>query len=425
MNRRVSLGLAFAMMLLVAAFTFSIATDIAERRVNEKMVSLRERERSQAKYAEIDREVRENYNGVIDETLLLDSVARGYLAGIGDPYATYYDARTYERILRAQNNPTADIGAVLRANPDGYLTVLEVYPDSPAMSANIKEGDLIVKIDEIDLTPENSLVMLEYIQGEQGSRITLTVRSDNIDRIEELTRRVVIVPSVYARMIGDTMTGYILITEFGDHTSDQFNLALRRITGAGARSIIFDVRDNGGGKLSAAARILDRLVPTGMIASSFARDGSISVLYTSDAYEIELPMVVLVNGGTASSAELFAQVLRDYEKARIVGTQTAGKGVMQRIITLTDGSAIEITVAKLVSPRGEIFDDSGIRPDYDISIDGNWQGLDETLDPQLKKALEVAVASHRTSDPPAQQEAPPAEESRAPQQNGMPSAGSG
>lgn len=395
MNKKVSLGAAIAMMFLVAAITFSITYDAVTRQVNSRIVDLRERESAQAKYAEIDREVRANYYGTIDETQLLDSVARGYLAGIGDQYATYYDAKTYEKILRSQENTVADIGAVLRVGPDGYLVVEEVYPDSPAAAVGIKPGDQIIKIDDVDLTPENSAKMKDSVQGEQGTRITLTIRSDNVDRTEELTRRVVVVPSVTSRMLGDSMVGYLIITEFNANTSDQFKREVDKLINQGAQSLIFDLRDNKGGLLSAATRILDRLLPAGPIVSSMDREGNINVLATSDATEIDLPMVVLINSGTASSAEVFAQTLKDYGKARVVGTTSTGKGVMQTLIRLSDGSAIEITTATLVTPRGETFNGVGVRPDYEVAMDTPWKGLGEELDSQLKKAMEVAVAMHR------------------------------
>lgn len=404
MNKKVSLGAAIAMLFLVAAITFSITFDAVTKQVNSRIVDLRERESAQAKYAEIDREVRANYSGAIDETQLMDSVARGYLAGIGDQYATYYDAKTYEKILRAQDNLVADIGAVLRVGSDGYLIVEEVYPDSPALAVGIVPGDLIIKIDDTDLTPENSAKMKDAVQGEQGTRITLTVRSGNVDRTEELTRRVVVVPSVSSRMLGDTMAGYLIITEFNTNTPDQFKREMDKLIGQGAQSLIFDLRDNKGGRLSATTRILDRLLPTGPIVSSLDREGNLNVLATSDAAEIDLPMVVLINGGTASSAEVFAQALKDYGKARVVGVTSTGKGVMQSIIRLSDGSAIEITTATLVAPKGDSFDGVGVRPDYEVTMDDPWQGLGEELDPQLKKAVAVAVAMHRTSEVRQEQE---------------------
>ncbi len=415
MNKKVSLGAAIAMMFLVAAITFSITYDAVTRQVNSRIVDLRERESAQAKYAEIDREVRANYYGTIDETQLLDSVARGYLAGIGDQYATYYDAKTYEKILRSQENTVADIGAVLRVGPDGYLVVEEVYPDSPAAAVGIKPGDQIIKIDDVDLTPENSAKMKDSVQGEQGTRITLTIRSDNVDRTEELTRRVVVVPSVTSRMLGDSMVGYLIITEFNANTSDQFKREVDKLINQGAQSLIFDLRDNKGGLLSAATRILDRLLPAGPIVSSMDREGNINVLATSDATEIDLPMVVLINSGTASSAEVFAQTLKDYGKARVVGTTSTGKGVMQTLIRLSDGSAIEITTATLVTPRGETFNGVGVRPDYEVAMDTPWKGLGEELDSQLKKAMEVAVAMHRNIEVLQEQSQPVSEASDAEQ----------
>ncbi len=398
MNKKVSLGAAIAMLFLVAAITFSITFDAVTKQVNSRIIDLRERESAQAKYAEIDREVRANYSGTIDETQLLDSVARGYLAGIGDQYATYYDAKAYEKMQRSRDNQVADIGAVLRVGSDGYLIVEEVYPDSPALAVGIVPGDLIIKIGDTDLTPENSAKMKDSVQGETGTSLTLTIRSGNVDRTEELIRRVVVVPSVFSRMLGDTMAGYLIITEFNLNTPDQFKREMDKLIGQGAQSLIFDLRDNKGGRLSATTRILDRLLPAGPIVSSLDREGNLNVLATSDATEIGLPMVVLINGKTASSAEVFAHALKDYGKARVVGVTSMGKGVMQSHIRLSDGSAIEITTGTLVAPKGSTFDGVGVRPDYEVTMADPWQGLGEELDPQLKKAVEVAVSMHRTSE---------------------------
>lgn len=405
MNMRISLGMAIAMMFMVAALVFSITMNYATETFNTKINDLRQREENQAKFAEIDREVRENYYRAIDEQTLLDSVAQGYLSGIGDPYAAYYDAKTYERLLRSEENQAADIGASIRATPegDGYLIVQEVYADSPAQSQDIREGDLIIRIDEIDLTPENSLEMLEYIQGEQGTTLTMTVRRGIEDTTVTLTRRVVAVPTVYSRML-DGDVGYLLIKNFAENTSDQFNRELRKLLNTGARSLIIDVRDNPGTRLGAAARILDRLLPAGPLVSALYGDNTAEVLYTSDPSELELPIVVLINGGTASAAEVFAQTLIDYDKARTVGATTTGKGVLLERIKLSDGSAIEFTVAMLIPPGGQPFDGIGVKPSYEVVMDGSWQNLDETTDPQLKKALEVAVGMQKIGAVPAESE---------------------
>ncbi len=392
MNRRVSLGVMIGMMLLVAAVTFSITSDIVTNRYNDRIIDLRAREEAQAKYAEIEREVRANYIGVIDDTLLNDSVARGYLAGIGDPYARYYDARAYERAQPTSGNVPAGIGALLHAGPDGYLVVDEVYPDSPALDAGMKAGDLIVRIGDTDLTPDNAVAMLAGMEGEAETRVTLTIRSDNVDRAEEFERRVVPVPSIYARLLEGTRVGYIIITEFNATTDDQFKREMERIIGLGASSLIFDLRDNPGGRLRYATRMLDRLLPAGVIVTALDKNNAVYTQEVSTAGSIELPMVAIVNAGTASSAEVFVQALRDYGLVSVVGVTTAGKGTMQQLIPLSDGSAIEVTVARLYTMSGDSFDGTGIHPDYEVLFEEPWKDLNETVDPQLKKALEVANA---------------------------------
>ncbi|MCL2579907.1 MAG: S41 family peptidase [Oscillospiraceae bacterium] len=401
MNKRVSLGAALALMLLVAAVTFNITFDFVNNQVNDRMIDLREREENLEMISMLNRMVRANFNGVIDEIYLMDSIARGFIAGIGDPYAVFHDARTYEAMLRAQASPTAGIGALLRANPegDGYILVEEVFADSPALAAGMLAGDLIIRVDDEDLTPENSVQMLESISGDTGSRVSLTIRSNNIDRTEDLLRRIVPLPTVYSRMLSEPGVGYIQILDFNQHTPDQFRRERDRMLAAGAQSLIFDLRDVSSGQLVYAARILDTLVPPGVIVSSRDRDGNDSVLFNSSSnQQLDMPMVTLINAGTTGPAELFTQVLRDRDRARSVGTSTAGKGVVQEIIPLVDGSAIEITTALLVTPSGVIFNGVGLRPDYEVAFDGEWQNLDEHHDPQLSRAVELSIALHRVSD---------------------------
>jgi len=415
MNKKISLGAALAMMMLVAFITFNITHDFVINQVNDRMIDLRQREEDFESFATLNREVRANFNGVIDNIYLRDSVARGFLAGIGDPYAVFHDADAVERILLAQANPVADIGAALRANPEGhgYIYVEEVFPDSPALSANIQPGDIIIRVDDIDLTPENSVSMLESISGVQGSMLTLTIRSGNTDRVEELSRRIVPVPSVYSRMIGTTRVGYILITDFNQHTPDQFIRERNRLMAAGAQSLIFDVRDASGERITYAARVLDTLIPAGVIVSSRDRYGVDSVMFSASGTGLDMPMVVLQNEGTTGPAELFSQVLSDYGKASSVGATTAGKGVVQELIPLGDGTAIEITVALLVSPGGIIFNGAGIRADYEVAFDGDWRDLDEYLDPQLRTAVDLAIALHGVSEAIDAQEAEAQENQQA------------
>ena len=394
MNRRISLGAALAMMMLVAAVTFNITFDFVNNRVNDRMIYLREREETLDMFAMLNREVRANFNGVIDELYLLDSIARGFIAGIGDPYAVFYDAHTFANMQRAQASPVAGIGALLRANPegDGYIYVEEVLADSPASAAGLQPGDLIIRVDDEDVLPTNSVSMLEAISGEQGTMVSLTIRSENVDRDEELIRRIVPVPSVTGRIIDGTQVGYIIISDLNQHTPDQFRRERDRLLAADVSSLIFDVRDLEGGELVYLARVLDSLIPAGVIVSSRDKDGVDTVMFSANGPGLDIPMVTLQNAGTAGPAELFVQVLADYNLAWSVGTFTAGRGMLQQLIQLVDGSAIEITVAQLVSPGGVVFHGVGVQPNYYEPFDGEWRELDENLDPQLRRGIELAQA---------------------------------
>ena len=395
MNRKISLGAALAMMLLVAAATFNITFDFVNNRVNDRMNYLRQREEVLDRFALLNREVRNHFYGTINEVYLLDSISRGFMDGIGDPFAAFHDTRSFEALLRAQAVQVACIGATLRANPegDGYIYVEEVFADSPAIAAGIQPGDLIIRVDDVDLLPENSVSMLENISGEQGTLVSLTVRSDNVDRDEELIRRIVPIPSVDARIIyGGSPVGYIVISDINQHTPDQLRRERDRLLSLGANSLVIDVRDLEGGELRYLARMMDSLMPTGVIVSSRDKNGDDTVMFTANGPGVDVPIVTLQNAGTTGPAELLVQVLSDYNLARSVGIQSAGRGVIQELIPLGDGTAIEITVALLVSPAGVIYNGVGVQPHYDVAFDGDWRNLDENTDPQLQRGIELARA---------------------------------
>lgn len=400
MNRRISLGAAIAFMLIVAAATFSATMILAQNSFNKKSADLEQRREMYLKFSELDRVVRGNYGGTINETTLMDSVARGYIRGIDDKYSVYLSAEEYKRITQNKEGEDVGIGAVLEISPEGYLLVTEVYPDSPAQVAEITAGDLIVKIDDVDLTADNVEHYYTAIQGAAGTKVALVVRKGTEDVIiPELTRRVVAVPSVSSRIIPDIGVGYIRIKQFNDNTSDQFNREFNKMIEAGATSLIFDVRDNKGSSMTAAVRILDKLVPEGVIYALTYRDGTTEVAASSDANEINLPMAVLTNGTTASAAELFAADLRDFGKASIIGQNTLGKGVRQNRIRLSDGSAVDLTVATINPVSGTSFNGTGIKPEYEVQpTEGDWTKMDETTDAQLKKAIEVVLAIKKAGE---------------------------
>ena len=397
MNRKISLGVAIALMAIIAAATFSITMIYSMQLFGQKVNNIKEREAMYDKLAEIDKKVGEQYYGEVDQENLMNYIAAGYVAGLGDKYAAYFTAEEYQDYLDSLSGAIVGIGIKGSMGTDGYMHISQVYAGSPAEEVGIKAGDMIVAVEGVTLTTENYSTLIQSVQGEAGTTVNLTIRQGTTDTPMSITRRSVQIPSVNYRQIDNV--GYIQITEFNTNTVDQFEQALNNLTQSGVTALVFDVRNNPGGTLDSVVKILDKLLPEGDIVSATYADGTTVNLGTSDANEVALPMMVLTNQDTASAAELFAQAIKDYNKGRTVGTQTYGKGSMQSIIELDDGSAIKLTVAHYNAPKGENYDGVGVVADFVVNmtpeqeqalVDGT---LDETTDPQLAKALELAKAA--------------------------------
>ncbi len=412
MNKRIPLGTAIALMFIVAAVTFTTTIMYASDRFNQTVSNITQREAMYDKIAEIDTYVRGHYINNVDEDDLLDSIAYGYIAGIDDTYGAYYTAEEYEKITTSNEGSIVGIGITASRTETGYILIEEVYPDSPAAAAEIVAGEMIIKVNDIDLTPETYEEGVAAISGKAGTTLSLVVRNGAEDReITEITRRKVQKPSVYSTNFDEV--GYIHIVDFNGTTYDQFKTAVETLVGGGATSLIFDVRNNGGGTLDSVVKILDMLLPEGDLATSVDKNGNVEVIGTSDPNSIDLPMAVLTNGNTASAAELFTQALRDYEAAKSIGTTTYGKGTMQVYHKLKDGSAIKVTTNKYNPPLSPNYDGVGITPDYEII--GYEDVMDITtitpdMDIQLAGAIEYLRTGNTESNVDDYVEMPPIEE---------------
>lgn len=406
MNRKISLGVAIALMFITATVTLAVSLFAKMSDFNGRMKNLEERQQAFAKIEEIDRWVRSNFDGEIDQEELMDAIARGYISGLDDRYARYFTADEYTRLMADYDGKTADIGISTVQDPTGYIKVIEVYPESSAYTAGIIEGDLIVKVEDTDVNLNNTTETLTMLKGDAGTKVNIVVRRDNEDIPMEITRRQVVVPMVVTKTYGDNV-GYMLIKEFNNNTPDQFSKALDKLIEQNVSAIIFDVRNNPGGTVASVSAMLDVLLPEGNIVTATYSDGSTETLAVSDASYIDLPIVVLTNARTASAAELFAQAIKDFGRGYTVGTTTYGKGVMQTIHQLRDGSALDITTAHFNPPSGVNFNGVGVKPDYEVTLTADqekiYYELDEFSDPQLKKAIELATAFVKTGvvEPPA------------------------
>ena len=411
MRKKISLGAALTFMAITAAVTFSITMVIAMTNFNSMVYNLKERESMYEKLSELERLVRQNYFGKIDEDTLQGNIAKGFLSGLGDTYAGYYTAEQYKLFSEQYAGRTVSIGAKLEKDPSGYLILSEIYPESPAEASELMVGDLIIKVDELDITANTAAEALEKMKGDEGTKVSLTIRREAADTVVDVTRREIDIPSVYYKAI-DT-NGYIRIIEFNDNTPNQFERAVDDLVSKGATGLIFDLRGTSGGTLGAVAEMLDKLLPEGTLVSATYKNGETKIIAKSDSREIGLPMMMLTNGDTASVSELFVQAIRDFGKGKSVGTKTAGKSSMQQQYKLNDGSAVSFTVAQYNPPKSANFNGTGLQPDFDVKV--NSEMLKEVLalpveeltteeDAQLKKAVEVIETAKKNMAVPGESE---------------------
>ncbi|MBQ4642711.1 MAG: PDZ domain-containing protein [Oscillospiraceae bacterium] len=397
MGKKISLGTAITLILISVAMTFTFTMVLALRNFNEKVSSITERENMFAKFTEIDNYVRYNHGEEIDEASLMDSVAKGYLSGISDPYAKYMNPSEYAAYLASSGETVSGVGLSVSMGSDGYMLVNNVYEGSTAASAGIVSGDLIIKVDDIGLTADTFAEAEALLVGEAGTKVTLTIRRDGEDTEMEITRRVLVPTTVYTTVFGDYH--YIRVNDFSEGTADQFSKIVEKAISAGAPALIIDVRSVNTGLVSVAAEMVDKFAPAGNMLCVEYSDGSGEILYTSNSRETAIPVVVLVNEMTFGAGEVFAACLRDFGLASIVGAQTGGYGSLQEIYKLDDGSAIQLTIGKYYLANSATFwEGTGITPDHIVEYNYNDLNftditlIDSTSDSQIAKAMEVASA---------------------------------
>ncbi len=390
MNKKISLGATIALMAIVATITLSITYVLAMKAFNDRVHSVYERQSMYQKLSEVDQKIRQNFIGTIDEKTLNDALAEGFIRGSGDRYGSYLSAEQYKATLSDLEGRTIGIGATIRQNEDGGVMIIGVAPGSPAAAAGVLTGDLISSIDKKPIDQISFDEIAQLMQGDAGSKISLAVKRGDVDKTFDITRKEYEIVSVESRVVKQNV-GYMKISEFNDNTEAQFSAALRDLQNKDVVGLVFDLRDNPGGTLDAVANILDTLLPAGNIVSATDKDGQTAVLYTSDARAVKLPMSVIINGDTASAAELFASALHDYHMATLIGTTSHGKGTMQKMFPLTDGSVLNITVAKFNPPLSENFDGVGLTPDIQEQLTEeeiyDFYKLTEDTDRQILAAI--------------------------------------
>lgn len=339
--------------------------------------------------------LREHYMGEFEEQELLDAACKQYVNAVGDKYGRFYTAEEYAALLEEENGNGVGIGAIVEATEEG-IVVLIVAEDSPAALAGVLPGDLIVGTDSGSYETLGYTGLSETIRGEAGTAVTLRILREGSERTVTVTRSGYTVPTVVSSMAQDGKTGIIRVRSFENITPEQFDKALENLLAQGATGLVFDLRDNPGGLLTAVTKMLDTLLPEGLITTIRLANGE-KKEYRSDEEEIGLPMAVVVNGNTASAAELFTAALRDYGKATVVGENTFGKGIVQTSYSLADGSAVKMTTAYYDPPSGENFHGVGVAPDLPVKQPAEVSAINPLLLSEAEDAqLAAAIAALRT-----------------------------
>ena len=324
-----------------------------------------------------------------DEEKSADSIYKAYLSSYDDKYTVYYTADEYKKLMESTSGKFYGVGALCSINESGGVMVLDAVEDGPAYKAGVRDGDVVIKVDDTDITGMDLSSAVALIKGDKGTQVNLTIVRDDKTYVFSIIRDEIITKTVDYKMMENSI-GYIQISQFDEVTTEQFKEALTDLNNQGLKGLIVDIRSNPGGLLNVVVDIVDEIIPKGLIVYTDDVNGNRKEYNGSSDNEITVPMAVLVDGNSASAAEIFAGGVQDYGKGKIIGTQTFGKGIVQTIQPLTDGSAIKYTIAQYYTPKGQVIQGNGVTPNMVVELP-----KDATEDLQLDAALEYVKGELR------------------------------
>lgn len=334
----------------------------------------------------IDSVLESFYFGDVDDETAKDNIYKAYLSSYGDKYTMYYTADEYKALKESTNGKFYGIGAVCQLSGEGGVLLVDVYDKGAGYQAGLRSGDRVVNVDGRDITDMELSSAVALIKGDKGTSVTLEV----IRGTERLTFSVVR-DAVEAKTVSYTLLdnniGYLSILQFEEVTTKQFKAAVEDLQSQGMKGLVIDIRNNPGGLLDTVVGMLKYMLPDGLIVYTEDKQGNRKEYKGQDNDEFNLPLAVLVNGNSASASEIFAGAIQDYGKGTIIGTQTYGKGIVQTVKPLTDGSAIKFTIAKYFTPKGQDIHGKGVTPDMVVEY-----GTDADVDTQLDAAIKNVEA---------------------------------
>lgn len=402
-KRRVPIVVPILVILLIVTniITFGL-TNMMTLKSGEKVVVPRaEYEELAATYQNfskvlyIESLIKESYLREVDEDKFLDGQLKGVVQSLGDPYSQYLTADEYKSFTEETSGIYGGIGVVVTPGEDNFITVVSPIEDTPGERAGLKSGDRIIKVDGEEFTADTMDEAVKVMKGKPNTKVTLTIMRKNKDGLNEMIdvdiiREKIRLVTVKSNIIDDNI-GYIKITSFDELTAKDFKKELNKLEKAAVEGLIIDLRNNPGGLLDVCADIADQLLGEGDIVYTQTKDGTKEYL-RSDKGHTDLPLTLLVNNGSASASEILAGAVKDHNRGVLIGTTTFGKGVVQRIKPLKDGSGLKLTISEYFTPNGINIHGKGIEPDIVVELpdDVDVIGVENISgDIQLQKALEV------------------------------------
>lgn len=327
------------------------------------------------------------YDDEIDKDDLINGIYSGYASALGDPYTEYYDEEETKALYESTSGEFSGIGATMSKSMDSdEITVSNVYEDSPAAKAGMKAGDVIIQVDDHSVSGQDLETVVSWIKGERGTDVVLHVLRDGEELELTATRDIIEVQTVDYEM-KDSQIGYISVSEFDSVTYDQFEEALNELDSQGMQGLVIDLRGNPGGSLTTVTDMLKLLLPEGTIVSTKDKYGNTEEITCDGTHEFTKPLAVLVNQYSASASEIFSGAIQDYGTGTIVGMTTYGKGVVQQLMDLKDGTCLKVTIAEYYTPSGRSINGTGVTPD--VEVEYVYDENNPEADNQLDKALEV------------------------------------
>lgn len=327
------------------------------------------------------------YGEDVDEDKLQEAIIKGYVDGLGDPYSVYYNEAETQSLMESTSGEFGGIGVVITQNIDTQIiTFTTVYENSPGEKAGLKDGDILYKVDGEEVTGQDLDTVVSEIRGEKGTTVEITVyRGDSMEEYTCVVTRDIIEVNTVAYEMKENKIGYIAVSGFETVTYDQFEAALNDLTGQGMEALVIDLRNNPGGNLSTVCDMLDLILPEGTIVSTKDKNGNGSVITSDEERQLNIPLAVLINGNSASASEIFAGAVQDYGIGTLVGTTTYGKGIVQELYQMTDGTCLKITTSEYFTPSGRNIHGIGIDPDIEVKYE--YDEANPEADNQLEAAL--------------------------------------